>query len=160
VGDEHDVACVHVRSWQSAYQGLISQAYLDGLDVKQRAERYSFALHGTSDPWTRLLVRDDKIVGFSTTGPCRDGDAADEGEILALYVEPSEWTTRAGRTLMIDARGQLRERGFTHARLWVLDGNDRAIRFYERGGWSFDGATRVEQWPSLTLSERRMQIDL
>ena len=29
--DAYDAARVHVRSWQSAYQGLISQEYLDGL---------------------------------------------------------------------------------------------------------------------------------
>ena len=31
------------------------------------------------------------------------------------------------------------------ALLWVLEGNDRAARFYEREGWRRDGATSVEQ---------------
>jgi RimJ/RimL family protein N-acetyltransferase len=28
--------------------------------------------------------------------------------------------------------------------LWVLEANERARRFYERGGWKADGETRVE----------------
>ena len=33
---------------------------------------------------------------------------------------------------------------YRHAVLWVLDGNRRARRFYEREGWAFDGATKVD----------------
>jgi hypothetical protein len=29
--------------------------------------------------------------------------------------------------------------------LWVLEPNVRARRFYERGGWAFDGTTRDEE---------------
>jgi len=32
VSDAERIGLIHVRSWQSAYQGLISQDYLDGLD--------------------------------------------------------------------------------------------------------------------------------
>jgi hypothetical protein len=46
---------------------------------------------------------------------------------------------------MAEARRRLWEAGFTDALLWVLDGNDRAVRFYEGEGWSADGATRVEE---------------
>jgi len=28
--------------------------------------------------------------------------------------------------------------------LWVLEDNERARRFYDRGGWTADGETRVE----------------
>jgi hypothetical protein len=31
-----------------------------------------------------------------------------------------------------------------YAVLWVLEGNARARRFYERGGWAADGTTRDE----------------
>jgi GNAT superfamily N-acetyltransferase len=46
--------------------------------------------------------------------------------------------------LMAEARDRLAEAGFGEAILWVLDGNDRARSFYEREGWSPDGATREE----------------
>lgn len=36
VEDANAVATVHVRSWQSAYRGLIPDAYLDALSVERR----------------------------------------------------------------------------------------------------------------------------
>lgn len=42
--------------------------------------------------------------------------------------------------------------GSAPAYLWVLDGNERAIRFYERQGFRFDGATK----PDDVGLERRM----
>ena len=47
--------------------------------------------------------------------------------------------------LMAEARGRLRESGFDAAVLWVLRCNERAQRFYEREGWTADGASRLEQ---------------
>lgn len=35
---------------------------------------------------------------------------------------------------MQDAAAQLSEFGFGEVLLWVLEGNDRAIRFYEKAG--------------------------
>ncbi len=34
--------------------------------------------------------------------------------------------------------------GSASAYLWVLDGNERAIEFYERQGFRFDGTSKVE----------------
>jgi hypothetical protein len=39
---------------------------------------------------------------------------------------------------------QLAAVGGERAVLWVLEDNERARRFYDRGGWSADGETRVE----------------
>ncbi|MEJ6553652.1 hypothetical protein PQI51_01275 [Microbacterium esteraromaticum] len=36
VDDAHDLAVVHVRSWQQAYRGLMPQAVLDGLSIAER----------------------------------------------------------------------------------------------------------------------------
>jgi hypothetical protein len=42
--DVPEIAVVHVRSWQAAYQGLLPQAYLDGLDPGQRIGQWERAL--------------------------------------------------------------------------------------------------------------------
>jgi GNAT superfamily N-acetyltransferase len=87
----------------------------------------------------RLTVADDdgEIVGFSYVGP-----SPDEGvrELYGLHVAPQQVGTGVGRLLMVNALAHLGPR----AVLWVLDGNDRARRFYERGGWVADGMTRDE----------------
>ena len=39
--------------------------------------------------------------------------------------------------------------------LWVVPGNARARRFYERSGWSADGAERVAEVNGVTVPECR-----
>ena len=58
------------------------------------------------------------------------------------------------------ALDSLRQAGFVEATLWVLDGNERARRFYEVGGWEFDGATKDDQREGFTLSEVRYRIQV
>jgi ribosomal protein S18 acetylase RimI-like enzyme len=145
--DAADVAGVHVRSWQVGYRGLLPDDYLDGLRPEDRMSRYAFGSTDPNDPSTILASEDDVICGFVTTGPCRDSNPGDEGEVLALYVDPEVWGLGVGRRLMAEAREQLVQRGCTDAVLWVLVGNDRAQRFYRRDGWLSDGAQRrVEVW--------------
>lgn len=65
----------------------------------------------------------------------------------ALYVLPAAWGTGQADELHGAAVAQLRRSGVEHARLWVLEGNARARRFYERHGWTADGTSRVVEFP-------------
>lgn len=150
-GDELRVAEIHVRAWQEAYRGLIADEFLDALDPRDRAARYAFGASGSAGPATLLAVEEEEgegeevVAGFVTFGASRDEDAPGRGEVYALYVDPDRYRGGVGRLLMAAARRRLREAGFAEAILWVLRGNERAARFYEREGWNRDGATRVEQ---------------
>ena len=77
--DAHDVARVHVRSWQSAYRGLIAQEFLDGLTPEVMANRYTFGRVGLGMPSTLVAVEGSAIRGLATTGLCRDKDLPNFG---------------------------------------------------------------------------------
>lgn len=146
-GDERAVAGLHVRSWQEAYRGLMPDEFLDRLDPRDRAGRYTFGSREDGAPTTVLAVRrevGERIAGFVTFGASRDQDARGLGEVYALYVDPERHRGGVGRLLMAAARRRLAADGFTEAILWVLRGNDRARGFYEREGWAPDGTSRVE----------------
>ena len=49
----------------------------------------------------------------------------------------------------------LRSAGFGEAILWVLEGNDRAERFYRAGGWEHDGGSKVDNFQGATVTELR-----
>ena len=66
------------------------------------------------------------------------------GELYAIYVEPSSWSTGAGRALIERAEQELAER-YDQATLWVLEDNPRARGFYERAGWTSDGGRKAEE---------------
>lgn len=158
--DANDVARVHVRSWQAAYRGLIAQDHLDGLQPETWAGRYSFGRVGLQLPSTLVAVDGSAIRGLATTGLCRDTDLPNCGELMAIYVDPDYLRTGIGRLLITAARERLRRVGVTQAVLWVLDGNDRARRFYERDGWWCDGACRTEAFGDSMVGQVRYRTPL
>jgi len=70
-----------------------------------------------------------------------------DGWLEAMYVRPGAWGTGLADRLHAAAVEELRRRGGDRARLWVLAGNERARRFYERHGWRADGTSRVVEFP-------------
>ncbi|WAC94027.1 GNAT family N-acetyltransferase [Mycobacterium sp. Aquia_213] len=158
--DAHDAARVHVRSWQWAFQGLLAQEYLDSLDPDAWAERYTFGRMGFQQPSTQVAVDGSTVCGLVTTDLCRDDDLTNFGELMEIYVDPAYLHTGVGRLLMTAARTQLRGVGVTSAALWVLDGNARARRFYERDGWRCDGSQRTSTYGDVPVGEVRYQCTL
>ncbi|MDR7274941.1 GNAT family N-acetyltransferase [Catenuloplanes atrovinosus] len=164
IADAAVLADVHVRTWQATYRGFVPDGYLRSLDpVRWRPfwqDRLRRPEEGTA---TLALVPDagDRPVGFVSFGPSRD-DAADvaAGEIFAIYVLPEHWGTGGGRMLMAAALTALADAGFGRATLWVLDGNARARRFYEAGGWRPDGLTKRDESRGFPLDEVRYVLDL
>lgn len=149
--DARGVAIVHVEAWQAAYPGLIDQHLLDGLRVDERADGWSrwiarsLSGQSTDDGSThRLLVAelDDRVVGWASFGAGRDEGMTELGELAGLYVHPDHWSRGVGHTLLDRVERELRDGGWGESYLWVLDGNDRAIRFYERHGWNADGSEK------------------
>jgi GNAT superfamily N-acetyltransferase len=158
--DAGGVARVHVRSWQSAYRGLIAQKYLDSLEPEVWASRYTFGRMGLRLPSTQVAIDGPTICGLVTTGLCRDMDLPNFGELMAIYVDPAYLRTGVGRLLMTAGRERLRRVGVTAASLWVLNGNVRACRFYERDGWRLDGTRRTRAYGDVQVDEVRYRCTL
>jgi ribosomal protein S18 acetylase RimI-like enzyme len=148
--DAAGIAAVHVRTWQAAYRGLLPQPFLDGLDVEERRQSWLRRLSEPDDTVLAILVAQDAsgVLGFASLTACltasRDDDGAGTGELTAIYVLPRVWGTGVGRALLDAALRALAATGISEVTLWVLDGNDRARRFYEAAGWTTDGTTKTE----------------
>jgi GNAT superfamily N-acetyltransferase len=84
-----------------------------------------------------------------------DADGECTGEIDAIYLRPESIGQGLGQLLMSWTVDALTRLGYTSATLWVLDGNTRARRFYERAGWSADGAVKEEGLHEFTIREVR-----
>jgi ribosomal protein S18 acetylase RimI-like enzyme len=162
LADAEAIATVHVQSWQAAYRGQLPDEYLDGLTVGDRLSQHQWALEHPRHDW-RVWVTDEgkRVSGFAVTGPSEDADA-DPGtaELYAIYLEPGSYGIGVGRRLFAHAVGDLRDRGFATATLWVLESNDRARRFYEVAGWKLDGATTTERIDCLNYPTVRYRTDL
>jgi len=135
IEDAAALAEVHVAAWRWAYEGLLPTAVLDGLSVDERAVMWRRILANPVGV-TLLAERSGRAIGFASAGPGRDEIGGPSvGELYALYVLADVTGTGVGRSLHDAVLSRLAERGFVAARLWVLRGNARAIRFYTRQGW-------------------------
>jgi ribosomal protein S18 acetylase RimI-like enzyme len=94
------------------------------------------------------------VIGFASVGASRDADAEREGELYAIYLDPRCWGRAIGKALLLRAEESLRGSGFDRAVLYVLEGNERAERFYRSAGWEQDGS-KVDQFQGATVTELR-----
>jgi GNAT superfamily N-acetyltransferase len=160
--DSRLIAEVHVASWRHAYRGLLPDDYLEKLSVDEReAQRLAWFAH--PEPGSGVLVAEEagRVVGFVSFGPSRDDGAPPKtGEIPAIYVEPSMLGTGMGRELLQTAMAELRLTGFARATLWVLEANALARRFYEKAGWSWDGAVSTHMFDCANEPVVRYAVDL
>ncbi len=124
-------AFVHWRGWHEAYPGLVSQEYLDRLTL-ETCEQKAFAWRDNI-----LVAKDgERVVGFVGYGP--RGEAAQTvGEVFALYILKEYYGTGLGRRLMDAAIEQLS--AYPKIALWMVKGNGRALRFYEKYGFAPTG---------------------
>jgi GNAT superfamily N-acetyltransferase len=134
--DFAEIGSLHYRSRAAAYADFLPPAALTFGSPAALAEWWTERWKWEQDTHRgTVAVDDDAIVGFTYLGPSEEPGVRELG---AIHVDPAYVGSGIGKLLMVDARAHLGDR----AVLWVLEGNDRARRFYERGGWVFDGTTR------------------
>jgi GNAT superfamily N-acetyltransferase len=155
---------LHVRAWQGAYRGIVPDAILDGLSIEARVEFWARAIAQTmSEPQreVRIWVVEEagRVVGLATTRPCPDPDVTPgSGELHSIYLAPEAWSHGIGATLLGVVVDDLRARGFAPLVLWVIEGNRRGRRFYERLGWAPDGGRQPIDFDGVLVDEIRYRL--
>ena len=152
--DAPALGALHVRIWRHAYRGIIPYDVLDGLDEQAFVNSWQ-RLATDPDPRETVLVAthstgsdDDGLCGFILVLPARDGDQVRPIELGGLNVAPEHHGTGVAQQLVDRALGD------RPAYLWVAGGNSRAIAFYRKLGFEFDGATKDDD--QLRIRELRM----
>ena len=183
--DAQEVARIRVLGWRFAYQGLVPQGYLDSLSIAENTERMRgylsqlpqnlppnnlASVQGSSGDEKRLFmlaVRDDVVLGFCHFSAAPNNADRPEravlgrvmiGRIHSLYVGPDALGQGIGHALMSQALSTFAVWGCERAYLWVLEGNSRAVSFYERQGWQLTGDTKVDCSFGVCLVEHEMTI--
>ena len=139
---------VHYKSWHETYTGMIDAGYME----QQTLEKCTVTAHKWPD---NIIVAKDgeKVVGFAGYGAYRDDTLPAHGEVYAIYVLAEYQGRRIGYELMNTALEKLS--AYKKIAVWVLKGNNNAIRFYERYGFRFDG-TEAEIMLGSPNTELRM----
>ena len=131
------------------------------MSIETRREFWTRTIgRASSDPSgaARIWVVEESGVvrGFAATRPSRDDDAAPgTGEVNSIYLAPEAWGRGLGQELLEHATSDLQVRGFAPLVLWVIEGNLRGRRFYERTGWQPDGARQSVDFDGVPVDEIR-----
>ena len=126
---------VHWQTWREAYDDLLPEEFQETMTL----DRCRFL--SQKYPENTLIAMDGKkVVGFISYGNFRD-EAIQVGEIIALYVLKDYYGKGVSKQLMHAAFVALDQ--FSEIYLWVLKENKRAIAFYQKMGFTFDGQEQI-----------------
>ena len=137
--DADAIAAIHVAAWAETYTGLLPAVELTKIE---RATRRGWWAAALGRGGTRVALAPG--LGFAAVGPQRDARLAPRypRELHALYLLAPAHGTGLGRRLFDRAAGDGPLSAF------VLDGNARAIRFYEKTGARFVERRKLgDGWP-------------
>ena len=126
---------VHWQTWREAYDDLLPPEFQETMTLEKCrffSQKY---------PENTFIAMDGKkVVGFISYGNFRD-ETIQGGEIIALYVLKDYYGKGVSKQLMHAAFAALDY--FSEIFLWVLKDNKRAIAFYQKMVFSFDGQEKI-----------------
>lgn len=132
------ISKINALGWKEAYDNLIPQEYLNTLNDDFRIDRFGNWIEKGILTVKAAWV-DNELIGCIAYGKARDKMFEPWGEVTSLYISPNHWSKGYGKTMMLYALKGLIDMGFETAYLWVLEGNDKAIKFYKKLGFIFTG---------------------
>lgn len=142
ISDASQIAELHVATWREAYAHLLPDEFFTEEHTQSRHRMWNHILGNPRGDWSvRIAESGGTIVGFAFVGPSfgPEGQKLPRNrQVFSIYVAAAFHGTGAGQALL-DATA-----GDGPAMLWVAKDNPRAVAFYRRNGFDFDGAEQAD----------------
>lgn len=152
--DISDIAKVHVEAWNTTYDRIMSEEYLEGFTFERRKK---FWLKFINDGKSVYVVEEKsgEIVGFAVPKVIRSAKSDPVGEISAMYILDKYQRRGIGKKMLITCAKLLRNVEVNRMIVWVLKENP-ACGFYKAvGGEEVDARIdRVDNKDLLKLAYR------
>lgn len=151
--DSKDLANIIVESWKSAYSDIIPEdEIIRFIDKERRQKQFE------------KFIDDEEIVliGFYNEIPCglvfankeNDEELKECGSIYSIYLLEEYWGKGLATKLMETVTITLKEYGCNKISLWVYEENKRAINFYEKSNFIFDGNKKQSHFSNKPIELR------
>ena len=132
-----EIADLHVATWRETYSRVLPEDFFTEEHVRSRHQMWNRVLGNPRVEWTiRIAESRGQIIGFAFAGPSLDARGQQlprDRQLYSLYVLAEHHGTGVGQALMDATVGD------GGAMLWVAKDNPRAVAFYRRNGFDFDG---------------------
>jgi len=132
IEDLEAVSTIQVRSWQTAYRGVIDDKYLDNMDIESKIEKRKkdFNQYGFI-----VAELNSEVVGFCRFDYYNTPKEDDvDCELNALYVKPEMKRNGIGKKLMQYVINEFKSLKKRRMILWCLKENLSGRAFYEAMG--------------------------
>lgn len=142
LSDAPRIAELHVATWRETYSHLLPEDFFTEEHVQSRHQMWNQILMNLHEEWSiRIAESRGRLIGFVFFGPSfgpEDQKLPRDRQLFSLYVAADRYGTGVGQALL-DATA-----GDGPAMLWVARDNPRAVAFYLRNGFEFDGAEQTD----------------
>ncbi|MCA1057178.1 GNAT family N-acetyltransferase [Rossellomorea aquimaris] len=125
--DAEGIANVHIGSWKTTYKNIVSDEYLDSLNVGDRKVRWDGILSGPHETYV-CEMNNGEISGFVSIG--RERDEHQDGELYAIYLLKDYQRKGLGSSLFTFAMDTLKSQGYSNMLVWVLRDNPSKHFYY------------------------------
>ena len=149
--DLAEVGALYAASWKQGYKRLLPQEYLDGITADWYKARTDFLDEGSF-----VILDGERIAAHCHARPAAEPQMRGWGEIHTMYALPQFWGKGHAGELLDYAANWLCECGFDDVYLYVLEGNERAERFYTKHGFRANGDTIQCEVGGKTVTDKRM----
>ncbi len=138
-------AIAHIinEAWKAGYAGIVPQQYLDAMREADKAKRLREGIARMPHMRYYVLCIDGVPAGTANLHRTQDDDLPDAAEFSFFYFLPALWRRGYGSLLLGRLMHDAAEAGFHRLCCWVLEGNRRAVAFYESRGLPPDGARQT-----------------
>lgn len=140
LADVSQIVDLHVSAWRETYFHLLPEGFFTDEHTEGRRRMWNHIFRNPREDWNvRVAESGGKIIGFAFVGPSFGPEGQElprDRQVFSIYVAAAHHGTGAGQALFDAAAGD------GPVMLWVAKENPRAVAFYRRNGFAFDG---VEQ---------------
>jgi len=153
--DAERIAKLHVSTWQETYAHLLPAGFFNEEHSSARRRMWDHILGNGHEEWSVYVASEaHDLMGFAMSGPSI-GDKGEqlprERQLFSLYAAKAVHGTGVGQALLDHVLGD------SPAMLWVAAQNPRAIAFYRRNGFEFDGVEKVDPVAPLITDARMLR---
>jgi ribosomal protein S18 acetylase RimI-like enzyme len=142
LSDAPQIAELHVATWRETYSHLLPEDFFTEEHVQSRHQMWNHILGNPREEWSiRIAESQGQVIGFGFFGPSFGPEGQKlprDRQLFSLYVSADRYGTGVGQALL-DATAE-----DSPAMLWVARDNLRAVAFYLRNGFEFDGAEQTD----------------